>query len=600
MNRRMMPDESAPPYAEQGPLRVGTRFLDKYEIRREIGHGGQASIYLGQHIFTAREVAIKIIHSPQGVTREMLARGKSEARALGKLDHPNIVVMHDAGITDEGLFYIVMELLRGQTLRAVLTTHGRLGVEELLRLAIQAGEAVQAAHDVEMIHRDLKPDNLFITKGNRLKVLDFGIAKMLNEIGFTTRKDMVIGSLLYMSPEQVLGLPITGQSDVCALGLIMYQALIGKHPSVLVFERELSARNEPPRPATLADIPYIQLNRMPPLLSHLDPSIPRYVAEVVQRAIAKDTKERFGSMRELVSALRACLAAVCAKPAARPRPAVERDLSERVVELETPGSQRATPRRGIVWDGSSAFDTSAATVVLPAEVAAVGSDPERAGSEPGRVGSDAEREPADGADGAHSLTLESKATQATAKWPRVRAESQLRTRSAPRSVPRATRRRSWLNFAIAPLRCAILSGCVFGAALGALGGLRYFGLPRQATAQAHTLGSSPVRAPLGERQVEASAALVEAPASLVEAPAPLVAAMASITLSPALPTAAPHPVPTAHLASSPARATAADKLAAGTDRLEVEFGSDRRKNSRPSPSEGRRKRINGGRPIYGN
>ena len=570
MNRRVIPEEPAPPYAEQGPLCVGTRFLDKYEIRREIGQGGQASIYLGQHIFTAREVAIKIIHSPQGVTREMLARGKSEARALGKLDHPNIVVMHDAGITDDGLFYIVMELLRGQTLRAVLNTHGRLGVEELLRLAIQAGEAVQAAHDVEMIHRDLKPDNLFITKGNRLKVLDFGIAKMLNEIGFTTRKDMVIGSLLYMSPEQVLGLPITGQSDVCALGLIMFQALIGKHPSVLIFERELSARNEPPRPATLADIPHIQLNRMPPLLSQLDPGIPRYVAEVVQRAMAKDAKARFGSMRELVSALRACLDAISSKSSARLRPVNERDLSERVIEPESPGSQRATPRRGIVWDGSGPFDTSAATLVLPAQVAGAGSEAEQAGSNP---------EPERAACEATSLTVESKASQATAKWPRARAELQPSSLGQPRSITNARGRRS-LRFAIAPLRSAILSGCVFGAALGALGGLSYFGLPRQATAQAHALSRSEPQA---------------------EAPAPPVAAEASITLSPALPAPAPQPmVPTAQLASTPVRAIAADKIAAGTSRLDGELGGDRSKNSRTSPSDGRRKRINGGRPIYGN
>jgi eukaryotic-like serine/threonine-protein kinase len=103
-----------PHLAEPGPLRIGDTFLDKYQICERIGHGGQAWVYRGQHIFTAREVAIKIVHSPYGMTRETLVRGKSEARALGKLDHPNIVVMHDAGVTDEGSFYIVMELLRGR------------------------------------------------------------------------------------------------------------------------------------------------------------------------------------------------------------------------------------------------------------------------------------------------------------------------------------------------------------------------------------------------------------------------------------------------------------------------------------------------------
>jgi eukaryotic-like serine/threonine-protein kinase len=187
---------------QAGPLRIGARFLEKYQIRGQIGRGGQAWVYHGQHIFTAREVAIKIVHSARGMTHEMLERGKAEARALGRLDHPNIVVMHDAGVTDDGSFYIVMELLRGRSLRSALAAHGRFTIEEVLHLAIQAADGVQVAHESELIHRDLTPDNIYLTGGNRVKVLDFGIAKVLNEIGFTTHKDIVMGSILYMSPEQ--------------------------------------------------------------------------------------------------------------------------------------------------------------------------------------------------------------------------------------------------------------------------------------------------------------------------------------------------------------------------------------------------------------
>src|SRR6187551_2341528 len=152
-----MAEPDGPPVERTGPLHVAQRFLDKYQIKEQIGRGGQAWVYHGQHIFTGREVAIKIVHSPRGMTREMLERGKAEARALGRLDHPNIVVMHDAGVTDDGLFYIVMELLRGRSLRSALAAHGRFSVDEVLDLSISIAEALQAAHEIELVHRDLTP-----------------------------------------------------------------------------------------------------------------------------------------------------------------------------------------------------------------------------------------------------------------------------------------------------------------------------------------------------------------------------------------------------------------------------------------------------------
>jgi eukaryotic-like serine/threonine-protein kinase len=340
--------------AQSGPLRVGSRFLDKYQIREQIGRGGQAWVYHGEHIFTGREVAIKIVHSPRGMTQEMFERGKSEARALGKLDHPNIVVMHDAGVTEDGLFYIVMELLRGRSLRSALSAHGHFAIEEVLSLAISVADAVHAAHEIGLIHRDLTPDNVYLTRNNRVKVLDFGIAKMLNEIGFNTNKDIVMGSILYMSPEQVQGLSLTPRSDICALGLLMFEMLLGKHPSLLLFERDLHDRKEPYRRAVLADIPPIQAHRTPPLLSELDPDIPADLAQVVARAMAKTPDERFATMREFVSALRTCQEAYSGEGPITLRRGLGRDLSMRREgeSDEPPSSQRVTPRRGLIWDGA--------------------------------------------------------------------------------------------------------------------------------------------------------------------------------------------------------------------------------------------------------
>ncbi|HEY0467715.1 MAG TPA: serine/threonine-protein kinase, partial [Polyangiaceae bacterium] len=371
--------DAASAIEQPGPLQIGARFLDKYEIRGQLGRGGQAFVYHGQHLFTGREVAIKIVHSARGMTSEMLERGKAEARALGKLDHPNIVVMHDAGVTDDGLFYIVMELLRGRTLRAALTAHGRFGIEEVLQLSIQSAEAVQVAHEFELIHRDLTPDNIYLTRDNRVKVLDFGIAKVLNEIGFTTHRDIVMGSVLYMSPEQVQGLPLTPRSDICALGLIMFEMLVGKHPSLLLFERDLRERNEPHRRAALADIPPLQLHVMPPLLSELDPNIPMQLAQLVRRAIAKDPEDRFATMREFVSAIRDCQETFCREAPITLRRASHRDLSCHLVQVteEPPDSQRATPRRGLVWDGAgsltpvpSRFEPQEATTAITGSITA--------------------------------------------------------------------------------------------------------------------------------------------------------------------------------------------------------------------------------------
>jgi eukaryotic-like serine/threonine-protein kinase len=370
-----------PALTDGGPLKIGAPFADKYEITGLIGHGGQAWVYRGRHAFTAREVAIKIIHAPYGVTHEMLERAKAEAQALAKLNHTNVVTMHDAGITLDGHLYILMELLEGCSLGAVLNHYGRLGIEETLRLLIQAADAVHQAHKRRIIHRDLKPDNLFVIrgdhegKGNPLKVLDFGIAKMLDEIGFTTRKDVVIGTVLYMSPEQVQGLPITEQSDIYALGLILWEALIGKRPSVLIFERDLIERGEAFRRPGIADIPPIQAHRIPPLLSELDPDIPKYVSQLAQRAIAKVARQRFSTMGDFATAMRVCLDKYLADvPANNRRPPEGRDLSNFVPKAvepeEAPVSQRVTTEHRPSKSALSAHVVSAATTArIPASLA---------------------------------------------------------------------------------------------------------------------------------------------------------------------------------------------------------------------------------------
>jgi serine/threonine-protein kinase len=155
--------------AQQGPLGLGEKFL-KYSIREIVGKGGHAWVYSGRDDFFDRDVAIKLLHRPGGVTADMLRRGRAEAQLLSRLRHPNVVEVVDAGITDAGQLYIVMELLRGKTLREILRERHRLAPAETLRLFLQIADGVEAAHKLGAIHRDLKPENLFVLDDGTPKI----------------------------------------------------------------------------------------------------------------------------------------------------------------------------------------------------------------------------------------------------------------------------------------------------------------------------------------------------------------------------------------------------------------------------------------------
>jgi len=297
------PPSRAVPGGPGGPLRVGEHFL-KYRILRLLGTGGHAWVYHGHDEFLDVGVAIKILHRQGGVTSDMLRRGQAEAKLLYRLKHENIVSVLDAGITVEGLLYIVMELLEGETLRQVLLRRGRLGVADALPLFARIADAVEAAHAFGAIHRDLKPENIFVLAGSRPKVLDFGIAKVVDAAGWTTEKDVIHGTILYMSPEQLRGARATAQSDVYAFGLMLFEALAGRHPLLL--------KNHSP---TIKELTWMQLTVKPPPLDELDARIPRYVARLVERMILKLAENRPGSMSQCAGKIRACLSRMADTPA---------------------------------------------------------------------------------------------------------------------------------------------------------------------------------------------------------------------------------------------------------------------------------------------
>jgi len=272
-----------------GPPRIDER----YRIEKEIGRGGMGRVYVAHDRKLGRDVAIKVLAS--GLHgEEALRRFEQEARATCALNHANILDVHDVGM-HEGNPYIVSELLHGITLRERLRS-GRLSVPEASGYALQLAQGLSAAHEKGIVHRDLKPENLFTTEEGRLKILDFGIAKLVAPLTLGTGETLpspqphtetgaILGTVGYMSPEQVRGQPADRRSDVFSFGAIVYEMLAGRSP----FERD-----------TAVETGYAILNDDPP---PLPAGVPAALDRLVRRCLAKRPEERFPSARELVDAL---------------------------------------------------------------------------------------------------------------------------------------------------------------------------------------------------------------------------------------------------------------------------------------------------------
>jgi serine/threonine protein kinase/Tol biopolymer transport system component len=272
--------------------------LDGYEILGSIGAGGMGEVYRARDSVLKREVAIKVL--PLFVSQEpdRLRRFEQEAQAAAALNHPNILVVYQFG-TFEGAPYLVSELLEGATLRQQLG-HGPLPVRKAIDDAVQVARGLAAAHEKEIVHRDLKPENLFITKDGRVKILDFGLAKLTQRqpvsdgmgptLNLGTELGVVLGTAGYMSPEQVRGKTVDHRTDIFAFGAILYEMLTGKR----AFQRSTSAE-------TMTAI----LNDDPPGISQIAQTTPPGLQRVVHRCLEKNPEQRFHSAHDLAFALEA-------------------------------------------------------------------------------------------------------------------------------------------------------------------------------------------------------------------------------------------------------------------------------------------------------
>jgi len=271
---------------------VGEVIADRYELEELVGSGGMSSVYRARDTLLERNVALKILHDTYGGDDESVERFRREARAVAQLSHPNIVTVIDRG-EDAGRQFIVFEYVAGENLKDVIRREGPLPVRRALELTLQVAEGLSFAHHQGLVHRDVKPQNVLMNGDGSAKVTDFGIARSLDVEHGMTQTGTVLGTSNYIAPEQASGEPVDAHTDVYSLGVVLFEMLTG-------------------------DVPYEGENFVAVAMQHLHepvpdvrarrPDVPPRVAAAVERAMAKEPRDRFASMDELAAALRACLA----------------------------------------------------------------------------------------------------------------------------------------------------------------------------------------------------------------------------------------------------------------------------------------------------
>jgi serine/threonine-protein kinase len=275
---------------------IDRTFDSRYVIRRKLGSGGMADVYLAEDQELGRRVALKLLNARHAADDQFVERFRREAQSAAGLNHPNIVSIFDRGRA-EGTYYIAMEYLDGRTLKELLVRNGPTPVPIAIDYARQILGALSFAHRNGIVHRDIKPHNIVVGKDGRLKVTDFGIAR--SGASQMTEAGSIVGTAQYLSPEQARGAPVDQRSDLYSLGIVLYEMLTGKVP----FTGD-----------TPVEIAMKHLSQVPDPPSKLRPNIPHDLDAVVMRAIAKDPDQRYGSAEEMEADLARVARGVAVSP----------------------------------------------------------------------------------------------------------------------------------------------------------------------------------------------------------------------------------------------------------------------------------------------
>jgi len=270
---------------------LGEVISGRYELEGLVEHGGMSSVYRGYDRMLERTVALKVLHPQFRDDPEYVERFRREARAVAQLSHPHIVTVIDRGVSD-GHQFIVFEFVQGENLKQLLERSGPLPVRRAVELAIQIADALAFAHAHDIVHRDVKPQNVLLDANGDVKVTDFGIARTLDVERGVTQTGTVLGTSNYLSPEQAEGAPAGPASDVYSLGVVLYELLTGDVPF---------------RGDSLVVVAMKHVTEHPPSLLAPRPDVPPRLAQAVERALEKSPALRFQSMDAFATELRRCL-----------------------------------------------------------------------------------------------------------------------------------------------------------------------------------------------------------------------------------------------------------------------------------------------------
>jgi eukaryotic-like serine/threonine-protein kinase len=269
---------------------IGTLLSDRYRLDAQVGSGGMSTVYRAFDTVLERPVAIKLMHRDIAQDGDQLERFRREARAVAQINHPHVVGVIDAG-EDDGMPYIVLEFVAGETLKSKIKRLGPLSIGEAVAYAIEIARALQAAHERQIVHRDVKPQNVLIDAEGSAKVTDFGIARTLDQDGLTA-DGRVLGTTDYVAPEQALGHEVGPQSDIYSLGVVLFEMLTGAVP--FVGENQVAVAMKHVR----EELPDVRQRR---------PEVSAALAAVLDRATEKEASRRYSTADALIADLEEAL-----------------------------------------------------------------------------------------------------------------------------------------------------------------------------------------------------------------------------------------------------------------------------------------------------